>query len=292
MSIQYSIISALIRPEIKEKISVGIIVFDNKTTKLRYSNDKLKIAKELLSENSYKLLREVLRNIEYNVQISQPEYWIKKGLALPLENNDSPQVFSSEYVSYLSKYSNNSISFSEPKAIEMDSAVESITMLFEKYVNTIKDEPKNIREEKLSNVISKKYKGRIDKMFDISKEVTHEIVPNLITPVTIDFCGRNGIDVYVQTLDMQQHTNFISNHINCLFQLKSIYSKNRVAMKDFIIAKEPPKTLIKQHDIWSQIRKQNIFDYVDISETDRVIKYAEDKGVKPLSSIDLADYTE
>jgi hypothetical protein len=288
VSIQYSIISALIRPEIKEKISVGIIMFDNENTLLRYSIPKLNIAKELLSENGHKLLREVLKNIEYNVQISQPSYLKKRGFDFELENNHSSQVFSIEYVSYLSKYSNNSISFSEPKRIEMELSKDSLNLLFEKYVNDVKEiEPENKKkEEKLFNIISKKYKGRIDKMFDISKEVTHEIVPNLITPVTIDFSGRNGIDVYVQTLDMQQHTNFISNHINCLFQLKSIYSKNRIEMKDFIIAKEPPKTLIKQHDIWNQIRKQNIFDYVDFSETDRVIEYAEKKGVKPLSTIE------
>lgn len=281
MSIQYSIISALIRAEIKEKVSIGVVAFSNELSFLRLSSEKINIAKELLSENGFKVLKDVVRNLEYTVQINQPGYWDREGLLIDAKPFDSI-VFSVEYADYLSKYSNNSILFSEPKIIDLDPSKESIQILYEKYV-TSKIIKRQNYPEKLFNVVTAKYKNRIEKMFDLGKEVTRDTVPNLITPITIDFSGRNGIDVFAQTLDMEQNTNVISNHINCVFQLKSIYQLNNIEMKDFIIAKEPPKTLLKQHDIWEQIRATKELDYVDISETDRVIAYAESRGVKPLS---------
>jgi hypothetical protein len=83
---------------------------------------------------------------------------------------------------------------------------------------------------------------------------------------------------------MESSYGSVGNSINAFVQLKTTYNKNNIPMQDFIIAKEPAKEQYpKQHDMWNQLRTSKILNYLDLSESEEIITYAEQHGVFPLS---------
>ena len=283
MATQYSILSVLIRPEIQEKISIGLLLFDADQVYFSFSKNKLTAAKSLLTNSSFRILKDILENIESKIEADNSVYTDKRGFKL-IQNKVFDNTFSSSYISYLSRYSNNVISFTNPKEISLDINSDNFKKLFIKYVDEIIEFTEPLHKVKPFEYIKTQYGEKIKKHYDINKEVTPHEVQNLITPVRVDFIGRNKIDVYAQTVDMEAGVPTVSNHINAFIQLKTTYLENNIPVKDFVITKEPEKQKFpKQHDIWRQLRNSNILNYLDLSESEKIIKYAEDHGVVPLS---------
>lgn len=112
-NLKYSIIFGLIRPEISEQISLGIIYVEGEKITVRYSEKKLQVMKSFVSQASYEALRTVLHAI----------------------TTDHP-ISSVREISYLSRYSNNLIGFSELKDIKLEATAESKEWLFRNYVST------------------------------------------------------------------------------------------------------------------------------------------------------------
>ena len=112
-NLRYSIIFGLIRPEISEQISLGIIYVDGNDITVRYSEKKLHVMQSFVSQASYEALKTVLHAI----------------------TTDHP-INSVADISYLSRYSNNLIGFSELKEIKLDATEESKERLFNNYVSS------------------------------------------------------------------------------------------------------------------------------------------------------------
>jgi hypothetical protein len=283
MVTQYSILSVLIRPEIQEKISIGLLLFDTDEVYFSFSKNKLQISRELLSGSSYKILKEILENIERKVETDNLKQSDKKKFKI-YKNRVSDNTFSTSYISYLSKYSNNVISFTNPKEIYLEINNQNFSSLFRKYVDDIIEFAEVTPRLKPVEYIKNQFGEKIKEHYDFNNEVTHEQVQNLIAPVRIDFAGRNEIDVYAQTVDMEAGPATVANHINAFVQLKTTYQKNNVQMQDFFIAKEPARELFpKQHDMWNQLRNSDILNYLDLSESEAIITYAEQHGVVPIT---------
>lgn len=132
--------------------------------------------------------------------------------------------------------------------------------------------------------IREQFGERLKEHYDFNKAVSHHQVENLITPVRINFAGRNEIDVYAQAIDMESGPAKVAHQINAFIQLKTTYEKNKVPMKDFVISQEPSKDVFpKQHDMWVQLKSSGFVNYVDLSESEDILIYAEQHGVIPLS---------
>ena len=284
MFTQYCILFALIRPEIQEKISIGLLLFNNEEVYFSYSKNKLNAAKNLLTKSSFKLVKDILENIEDKIEDDNND--LNKSSLKIFKNKAFDNTFSLSYITYLSRYSNNAICFSEPKEININLDNQSFKGLFKKYIDNHSEKPSTQEKPKLFDIIRQKYETKIYAHFDVNKEVTHDLVKNLITPVRVDFTGRNEIDVYAQTVDMESSPTTVANHINSFIHLKSTYKTNNIPVQDFIITKEPNKiTYPKQHDIWVQLKHSKFLNYLDFSESQKIIDYAEEHGVLPLSSL-------
>lgn len=110
--LKYSIIYAVIRPEITERISVGIIMLDGEGIDIRYSTGKLNALKYLVDEKEYKFVVDTITSIKQrNV----------------LENEAE--------IDYLSRYSNNLISLSKIQTIDLNPTDYHKDWLFRKYVS-------------------------------------------------------------------------------------------------------------------------------------------------------------
>ena len=109
--LKYSIIYAVIRPDISEQISVGLIIIDGNKVDMRYSNEKLKALEGLFPEDSRKFISKVVRSMK----LKQSEYTI-------------------DAIDYLTRYSNNKISLSPLQTIDIEPTRMNKDKLYRTYV--------------------------------------------------------------------------------------------------------------------------------------------------------------
>lgn len=110
-TLEYSIVYAMIRPEISERVSVGIIFCQGGQLEMKYSTAKLSVVKKLLSEAEYNYLRRALTSMS--------------------AKNALESVSS---VDYLSRYSNNILTVSGLRKVKLDSPRISRDRLYKMYV--------------------------------------------------------------------------------------------------------------------------------------------------------------
>lgn len=108
---KYSIIYAVIRPEISEQVSVGLIIVDGQQVEVRYSRQKLNALQGLFPEKEYKFVSRVVSQMSKNEKID-----------------------SIETINYLSRYSNNLIAFSPLQSIDVVPSKQNKELLFRNYV--------------------------------------------------------------------------------------------------------------------------------------------------------------
>lgn len=109
--LRYSVIFGEIRPEISERISLGIIIYDGRQFKVRYSEKKLKLLKSLFTEKEYAFVSKMIRTLSKNELIS-----------------------SESVINYLSRYSNNLVSVSKLQSIDVEASEKNIDWLYNNYV--------------------------------------------------------------------------------------------------------------------------------------------------------------
>lgn len=110
-NLKYSIIFAVIRPEISEQVSVGLIILDGQQVEIRYSRQKLNALQGLFSPKEYKFVSRVVSQMNKNGKIN-----------------------SIETVNYLTRYSNNLIAFSPLQNIDVLPTEQNKDWLFRNYV--------------------------------------------------------------------------------------------------------------------------------------------------------------
>ncbi len=110
-NLRYSIIYAVIRPEILERVSVGLIVFDGEQIDVRYSRQKLNALRGLLPEKEFVFVSKVVSQMKRQKRVN-----------------------SIEQVNYLTRYSNNLIAFSPIMSVDIAPNSQSVDWLFRNYV--------------------------------------------------------------------------------------------------------------------------------------------------------------
>lgn len=274
MATYYSILSALIRPEIQEKITVGLLLMGDNDVFFEYSKNKLNSAKSLLSESAYLSFKDALKNIEAIVNAQQN---INKRHQLSLEKK-SP--LSDSYIEYLSRYNNNILGFTGPKEIELEANASIFSNLYKKFIDN------SIVKEEAFLPAAKSFIANnhdiLSRHFNIDEEITFREVPNLIVPVTVSLIGQNEVATFVQSLNLEKRTDKLSNDISEILFLQKAFSTSKKESSAIAITQEPDKKLFpKQHEIWQQLRNtKDIINY-DISEAQRVIEYAKKHDVRP-----------
>ena len=111
-NLRYSIIYADIRPEINERLSLGVLTIDKDKIRVKHSEKKLGILKQLYSPKEYKAVASIVRN-------------------------ELRQLASVEILSYLTRYSNNLISFSPIQSIDKTQTNINDDWLYKAYVYNV-----------------------------------------------------------------------------------------------------------------------------------------------------------
>ncbi len=109
---KYSIIYAVIRPEIGERISLGLIFVDGTKVDVRYSQQKLDAIRGLFSPKEYEFLSRVISSMPTDGSIN-----------------------SVDSINYLTRYSNNLIAVSPLQTIDIEATEQSKDSLFRNYIH-------------------------------------------------------------------------------------------------------------------------------------------------------------
>lgn len=110
-NLKYSIIYAVIRPEITERISVGLIFVDGDKVDIRYSQQKLDALRGLFPQKEYEFVSQVVSSMP-----------------------TSGKINSVKDINYLSRYSNNLITVSPLQSIDIEPTEQSKVLLFQNYI--------------------------------------------------------------------------------------------------------------------------------------------------------------
>jgi hypothetical protein len=274
MKTHYSIISAFIRPEIGERIAIGLLLVGSEKVIFQISKDKVNILKELVNDSTYKFFKESLKQITNAVNIENSK---AETLFTQLELTNS--LFSENYLEYLNHYSNNLLNFTAPKTIELPANEGLFITLFKKYIDESVLVVDTIKIRAF-DAIKTDFFPRVKNYYNLELELTPEAIPKLPIPIKIDFIGKNGGIVYAQTIDLERIFYHIQNDIGILAILNQVYEKEA---EKFIISSEPNKeNYPKQHQTWINLREGNMANYIDLSEIERIEEYAVKHGVSPL----------
>lgn len=272
----YSILYFNIRPEINEKLSLGLLMVYGDNIQFHYSKSKLSTIKNLVSNSIYRAAFNYLKYINKSVSTNELANNKDEILDLPSDNKYT-RIFSESYLEYLSRYNNNLLSFSAPKILEIEASNKIFVKLFSKLI----DENGFARIEKPEKEIvafKKKYFPKIKSYYSIEKSIDSTNYEKLVTPIKLDLLGKNEKEVFGQSVDFENQVNTLEHTISKLMHLHYALPE----AQQFIIGSEPQKNQIVNHRIWSNVRSNNVFEYVDISEADKIEEYAKEHGVLPL----------
>lgn len=145
MKSHYTIISAVVRPEIQEKISIGLLLVSTTGVYFSCSRNKLAVVCSLIDKSLFRFLNDTIRQIDLAIKTEVAN----KGTIFT--TSDHHIQFSEGYLSYINRYSNNLISFSSPVQIEMEADQNLFNFLFSKYVDATETAPKRTKSKKLLN---------------------------------------------------------------------------------------------------------------------------------------------
>ncbi|WP_194973680.1 DUF3037 domain-containing protein [Aquiflexum lacus] len=122
MKSTYSIVYTPVSAVSQERINLGLLMIgDQGEGMFRYSHKKLNSVKALFSPDGFKLLKTTLSALEN-------QFFKESGSLIPQTE------INSELIHYLSYYSNNLISFTTPKTIEIELNEATFSKLFEKWI--------------------------------------------------------------------------------------------------------------------------------------------------------------
>ena len=272
MKSHYSILSAVVRPEIQEKISIGLLLVSADELFFSFSKNKISILKSLLDPSLYKFLNETIRQIDLAVSSEN----LKKETLFA--NNDHSIQFSESYLSYMNRYSNNLINFSSPVQIDLPANDNLYNFLFKKYIDASGSVQK---KTKTVEKVKEEFYPKIKTYYNTDKEITTAEIPKLLMSVNVDIIGKNKIPVFGQIIDFERHVYNIRQDVAVLDFLMDAYEKNK--SYSFLIGNEPDKIVFpKSHEAWNDLRKWNKFSYLPLDEIGKVKEYAVEHGVQPL----------
>src|SRR5690554_2349145 len=275
----YSILYVTLNTALNEKVSIGVLMSDGKYDMFRYSTDKLLALKGIIETERYSLVRGYLRSLENDINTTAD----KKNLfeKKPLKKN----WVSEGYISYLSRYSNNLIQFSEPKAIDITFSPENFKRLFEKYIYAFDQKIEEVIVDSIFRKVKQQLYPKINNRVNLDKPLDSSHFENLFAPIEVNFIGINGMPVAGQTIDFDKKHHFLENDIARFVSLtKAIELEGKEKGKYFVLGHEPEKKEDKNHLLWEQIRNSEFLEFVDVDEVGIVEEYIEKNDVKPYFS--------
>jgi hypothetical protein len=104
-----------------------------------------------------------------------------------------------------------------------------------------------------------------------------------VTPVDVNFIGKNGVVVAGQTIDFDKRQYNLEHDLTSFISFtKAVDYSNVKKGKYFLVGQEPnKKENPNNHRTWKHVMESHLVEYVDLNETDKIQDYIVSKGVIP-----------
>ncbi|SEB20664.1 hypothetical protein [Pedobacter hartonius] len=273
----YSILYCTIRPNVGERVSIGLFVGNESTCKFEFSAHKLSVIKGLFSESAFSMIKISLKALQKLSQESKGDI---------LETYKGTSTLKEHYFNYLATYANNLITYSTPKRIDLDLNQNIFDKLFEKFIYQLPslDEPQLKPIDRVKKQLTSSLAGRVN--FDA--EIDNSKIPGLVVPAKVWFIGKNEVQVTGEVKDFNgQRPHIIQQQISAHLYLIDRIKETPTGKNGhfFLIGDEPHKDFIENHKLWRAVKESSILDLVPTSEVDKIELYMEEHGVEPLIKI-------
>jgi hypothetical protein len=268
----YSILSIPLNTTLNERVSIGLIMSNGEKHFFKYSLSKLQVIKSLLSSESYLLLKTYLKSIDKEISKLDGDMF-----------KDSLKWINDSYLSYLSRYSNNLVEFSQPKTIDIEFSEKMFQLFYSKYIFV--EEFEIIKEHKVNifNKVKRNLHPSIENKVNINFTVTSQNLENIFAPVEVNFIGMNGAPVAGQVLDFTKSHFYLESDLTRYISLsKALELEGERNGKYFVIGNEPKKNINpKNHILWNHIRETKFLEFVSVKETGKIKDYINERDVRP-----------
>lgn len=273
----FSIIYLPLNSNLQEKISVGLVMSNGEQSIFKVSNPKMQIIKGLISPNKFSILKNYFSNIINEIEPKVDEF------RLNLKSEISNDWINESYFSYLNRYSNNLVIYSEPRNIDSEVSLENFKSIFNKYVFEFDEEVKIIKSEDILSKVRTRLFTKIEDRVNLNVTVSSNDFNELLTPVDVNFIGKNGVIVAGQTIDFVKRMYNLENDLTRYISFTKAVDYSSVNKgKYFIVGQEPNKIENpSNHRTWEHVRESHLVEYVDLTETEKIQEYIISKGVSP-----------
>ena len=248
----FSIISIQTNPVSLEKVVVALLAVTQNKVFFHFSKNKLNLLDKLapsklgigsLAKKSLLQIKHVVNDTNKDLELNQTEIVFKKS------------VFSKEYFSYLNKYNNGILNFSEPADIPFDFTQEK----FESYYFNFIGEPTELTENKTISFAQKIKpafeKAGLEEKADIKFTFDPITFDGLLEETHVSLITKNGDISIIQAIDFNLSEQTVLKHLyETKFvndALKTFATKHGTKVKPLQIAFEEPKAGTEQYDLFN-----------------------------------------
>lgn len=275
MQTYYSIISIHLNHTLQERIGVGMLLVSGDQLYFRVAEDKLAALKGVLSAEKISFARTYLRNLQREVESTRKQI-------LPGFSTITPPWSSKSYMDYLSKYANNLLQFSEPKALDIPVNTNVFAELFKKWIfesAVLSDAPARLSAHEL---VEERLYPKIDQRVNLDVTLTQDTFSELFLPVEVNFIGKNGSPVIGQAVDFEKRNYDLEYDLTRFGTLiKAVESFENKEGTYFVMGTEPTKNNAKQHQLWSQVLDSGMFRFVGLDELQLIEQFVKQNEVEP-----------
>jgi len=272
----YSILYITLNTTLNEKVGIGVLLSDSENNIFKYSLEKLLAVKGLIESERYNLIKSYLKSLEDNINnVNDINLFGNK----PVKS----EWLTENYISYLSRYSNNLIQFSEPKYIDIEFSLDNFKKIFEKYIYAYESSLEIIQNESIYTKVKNTLYPKIDNRVNVDMVLDSSHFENLFAPIEVSFIGVNGIPVAGQTIDFSKKHYNLENDVTRFVSLTKAIEIEDKGKKGqyYVLGREPEIKNDKNHLLWKQIRDSIFLQFVDIDEVGIIENYIKKNDVRP-----------
>ena len=262
----FSIISIQTNPISSEKVVMGVLAVTKDVIHFDYSKNKLALLDKLAPTKVGIgiMAKNTLQQIKQKVDESNKAL-VKDQTKLVFEKS----IFSKEYISYLNKYNNGILHFSEPASLPFDFTIDKFSDYYFNFVGELLGA--TLKADKIS--FSKKLKPLFEKegieeKADLKFAFDPFTFQGILKETHVSLITKNGAINTIQTIDFATTEQTVVNH---LYETKIIQDalytlghKAKVETKKIKLVFEEPELGTEQHELFdlSYHNYKDVYDFI------------------------------
>jgi hypothetical protein len=240
-------------------VAIGMLTLYSGQLMFKYSNLKLHRLKGALGDNWAPISKSLQANQRYieNINIDKNPLF-----------HEATHMFSANYLSKLSVYSNGLIQFQEPKMALLTSTF-GIDDLYNSLFPGDHNDGKKVEKPKCRSYLDQHFISRLSDRVHVKVDIDDRFIPDFYLKYSIDAIGRNGILYLAQYIDFSiEQKASISHLLVTTDHLNKEYNKGKVS--NVSIFGVEPTLGTDDHKKWEFLYKCQGFKLYHPDQADKV----------------------